>query len=443
MSSGTGEGLRSFAESNGLSYSDTATLPSEGALLGKAGRVEGAATGTLPRGAGGTIAHYVYTTGSGSRREDHWFTIFVGAIPETIGFAPYLGFRSPGSKMPLDDGPKSKRVEPRGAPVEDFWAWAYSGTSDSWLTQLLSPVFVEWLSGSARGFGFELAQGILCVARDGYLTDPGDLEALCKDAAYVATAVGEESREAAEAGLAAGQAAHSLAPDPDVEKTMAAVVGEEAPENIGAKTTELFKYLRRQPDTYFSPSSFLAALLPAAAISAFVLLGDLDSHHGHHQHRHSTSTFFAHGHLAHPHASAFVFVGVVLIFCYLGVLWGRTRSKAKELDRAAFYRGYARSRRLDVEDPLQFAATHAEARLPFEAEWVLSGDLPGGKAGAALAVKGDGKKSKDRIAIVAGPTGPFAWSQLAANPPGLSLRDVDYYVGWLSKQLTAGAAAAG
>jgi len=41
------------------------------------------------------------------------------------------------------------------------------------------------------------------------------------------------------------------------------------------------------------------------------------------------------------------------------------------------------------------------------------------------------------IALVAGPAGPFAWSQLATKAgKALSIADLDYYVDWLSKQLT-------
>ena len=433
--SGNAVGLRAFADARRLSYSETAILQGDGALLGKDGTVEGAVTGTLPGGTGGTLAHYRYTEGSGRDRTVRRYTIFVASIPETIGFAPYLAFKSPGGSMPVDRGQGPKRVEPAGAPVKSFTAYAYDGTSDSWLTQLFSPVLVEWLSQAATGFGFELADGILCVSRDGYLTDSGSLEALCNEAAYIARALEKESQEATDSGSAVIQAARSEAPSPDMEAAIATVVGDQVPDHVGAMRTPFAHYIYRRPESYLSMSSLTVALIPATLISGYVLLGDVGTRH----HHKPASTFFSGGTLLHPRPGAFVFVGLVLLCCYAVFQGVRIQNEVKDLDRTAFYRGFARSRGLEMEDPLRFAATHAEAKVPFEPDWVLSGDLPGG-TNAALAVKGDGSGRKDRIAIVAGNAGPFVWSQLAtkAGSRTLSLADLDYYVNWLSKQLEPG-----
>src|SRR5690242_18729480 len=110
--SGTARGLRAFADARGLSYSETATLQGDGALLGKDGTVEGAATGMLPGGTGGTLALYRYTEGSGNDKTVRRYTIFVASIPETIGFAPYLAFKSPGTRMPVDRSQGPKVVKP-------------------------------------------------------------------------------------------------------------------------------------------------------------------------------------------------------------------------------------------------------------------------------------------------------------------------------------------
>jgi hypothetical protein len=426
-------GVRAFADAHGLSYSQTVALQGDGALLCKNGTVEGAATGILPGGTGGTLAHYCYTEGSGKDKTVRRFTIFVASVPEAIGFAPYLAFKSPGGHMPVDRSQGPKQVRPSGAPVATFTAYAYDGTSDSWLAQLFSPVLVEWLSKATVGFGFELAGGIICVSRDGYITDPRGLEALCREAAYIVRALVKESQEATASGSAVIQGARSEAPDPDAEKAIATVVGDQVPDRVGAMKTPFAHYLYRQRESYLSLSSLVVALLPTVVISGWILLSDV----GTRRHHKPASTFFYGGTLLHPRPGAFVFVGLVLLCSYAVIRGTAIRQKAKDLDRTAFFRGFARSRSLAMEDPLRFAATHADARVPFEPDWVLSGDLPGARS-AALVVKGDGSGRKDRIAVVAGPAGPFAWSQLAtkAGSRTLSLTDLDYYVDWLSKQLT-------
>jgi hypothetical protein len=433
--SGNAVGLQAFADAHGLSYSETATLPGDGALLGKNGTVEGAASGALPGGTDGTLAHYCYTEGYGRDQIERDWTIFVASVPETIGFAPYLAFESPGTKMPIDKGQGAKEVKPAGAPVKSFTAYAYEGTSDSWLTQLFSPVLVERLSQADKGFGFELASGILCVSKEDYLTDPGSLEALCNEAAYIARALKKESLEATDAGSAVIQGARSEAPDPDIETAIATVLGDQVPDHVGAMKNSFVRYLRRQPETYRSVSTIIYALA-IALISAWFLLPRGAGHHHHHHHHKPDTYFFGGGDLLRPHPAAFVFAGLVFLISYALILGARIQREAKGLDQAAFYRGFARSRGLAMEDPLRFAATHAEAKVPFEPDWVLSGDFSGGRS-AALAVKGDGSGRKGRIALVAGPTGPFAWSQLAAKArKKLSIADLDYYVDWLSKQLT-------
>jgi hypothetical protein len=62
---------------------------------------------------------------------------------------------------------------------------------------------------------------------------------------------------------------------------------------------------------------------------------------------------------------------------------------------------------------------------------VLPGPLPGGGEGA-LCILGDGSRRADRIAVVAGPAGPVAESELEAEPQGLNARDLDTYLGQLA-----------
>jgi hypothetical protein len=302
-------------------------------------------------------------------------------------------------------------------------------------------VLVEWLSEGAEGFGFELTEGILCVARDVYLTDPESLEILCGNAAYIARALQKESREAADSGSAVSQGARSEAPDPNVEKAIATVVGDQVPDRVGATRSRFARYLRKQPESYRSIKTLLASLGIAVIFSWLILTTKTGGRHHHHHHKPGTTLFG--GSLSHPRLGDFIFLGVAFLVSYAVIQGIRIGKEAKGLDRAAFYRAFARSRGLAMEDSLGFAATHAEAGVPFEPDFVLSGDLAGGRS-AALAVKGDGSGRKDRIAVVAGPAGPFAWSQLTtkAGSGTLSFADLDYYVDWLGKQLTGPPASA-
>jgi hypothetical protein len=145
--------------------------------------------------------------------------------------------------------------------------------------------------------------------------------------------------------------------------------------------------------------------------------------------------------VANQYTGLVIFEGALIGLCFIVALRWRVRDQAKLLDPEAFFRGYARSRHLEVVDPLQFAATHAEAKLPFKPDWVFSGALPGGTGEAALAFKGDGTTREDAIAVVAGPTGPIAFAELTATAPGLSVANLDEYSGALSKQLVAQPAA--
>jgi hypothetical protein len=100
----------------------------------------------------------------------------------------------------------------------------------------------------------------------------------------------------------------------------------------------------------------------------------------------------------------------------------------------AFFRGYSRSRGLTLEEPLHFMATHADAGLPFKPDRVMTGPLPGGGEGSLVLI-GTGAKRADRIAVVGGPAGPVAESELEAEAPGLSPQDLDTYLAQLAGEV--------
>jgi hypothetical protein len=114
----------------------------------------------------------------------------------------------------------------------------------------------------------------------------------------------------------------------------------------------------------------------------------------------------------------------------------RIRKNSVRYAAEAFYRAYARDRELRLEEPLAFAAAHAEAELPFRPDRVFTGTLPGGTQGS-LIVSGDGSKRSDRIAVVAGANGPIAVAELESDKPVLSTEDLDVYAELLAGELAA------
>lgn len=191
--------LVKFAEGHALAFAERADLPKQGDLPSREGTVEGAATRALPGGAQGTLAHFTWTdSDNDTHHEVRPFTLVVTQVPESIGFMPYLGFSGSGSKLsgvagPFEEMRKLDLGNDQGPKHTN--AYAFKGASENWTAQLLPPALVDWLACSAEDFGFELANGVLCVARNGYLNEPAELETLCGDAAHVATAIREESLE--------------------------------------------------------------------------------------------------------------------------------------------------------------------------------------------------------------------------------------------------------
>src|SRR5207247_1681221 len=127
---------------------------------------------------------------------------------------------------------------------------------------------IDWLGRSANDFGFELSAGVLCVAREGYLSGD-DLAGLVSDASHVAAAVADECQEATDAGSAAAQGAHSKPLDPKVEGTLTDVVGDTVPDHLGATTGEFRGHLFASPAVY--ARALLWSILIALGINVFLL----------------------------------------------------------------------------------------------------------------------------------------------------------------------------
>lgn len=133
------DSLAKFAASHGLTYAERVDLPPQGSRLAHSdGKVEGAATGTLPGGIEGSLVHFTYTyTYSDSDDHTHTvtrrFTLAVTQIPESIGFLPYMGFSGSDSNLSATAGStemtKVDLDKDRGFKGAN--AYAYKGTSQS------------------------------------------------------------------------------------------------------------------------------------------------------------------------------------------------------------------------------------------------------------------------------------------------------------------------
>jgi hypothetical protein len=410
----TADSLAKFAERNGLAYTKTVQLPEQGSTLTRSdGRVEGAATGTLPGGIEGSLVHFTYTytwtdSDDHTHTETRRFTLVVAQVPESIGFLPYMGFSGPGSELsPMAGSTDMTRVDLGKDPAfKNATACAYKGTSQSWLTQLLSPALIDWLARSEDDWGFELASGVLCAGRANYLTGAEELKTVCEDAAHIAEAIRKESLEETDTGSAEVEAAKDPnAADPAMEKALAKVKTD-PPAYLTAAVPAYKSYARRSGETFFRAARY--ALLLTLVLNVFGVAVPI-----------VTITQGAYTALAVIEGTLFL---LIFIFAFRSRVGNTSKMNAEE----HFFRSYASQRQLKLEEPLHFAATHAEAKLPFKPDRVMTGPLPGGGEGS-LVLCGDGSKRADRIAVVLGAKGPVAEAGLEAEAPGLSTKDLDTF----------------
>lgn len=419
--SATPSALAEFAKERGLQYAERVDLPAQGKTLCESGTVEGAATGALPGGVEGSLIHYRYThtwtdSDNHSHSEERRFTLIVASIPESIGFLPYMGFSGPASQ--LSAGAGGEDMAPidmsKSEVLKQATAMAYKGTRETWLAQLLSPALVQWLERCDEDFGFELANGVLCIGRGGYLNAASELTTVCKDAAHLAGAIREESLEEVGTGGEEAEAAR----DPDaVDPRMEAALREvklDSPATLGDAEGAFLSYARRAPATSLGALRFALLLTLALNIPGIAL----------------PIVFISEG----LYLPLIVIEGTLILTTFFFSFRSRVRQAGRKYAEEAFYRAYAADRELKLEEPLHFAASHAEAKLPFKPDRVLEGPLPGGTNGSLVLV-GDGSKRSDRIAVVAGPRGPIAEAELQAEAPGLSAKLLDGYAERLEKEL--------
>jgi hypothetical protein len=398
--------LDDFASLHGLTAAGGAGLPTDGELLGRSNLVVHAAVhGRLPGDEPGTLAHLSYTYRSNDTTHTAARTAVVMRVPESIGFAPYLG-----SGMVL--GSKSVKLEGGGS------IRAAEGVDDAWLRELFSPALSDWLERSPDDFEWELANGVLCASREGYLTKDDALVRLCSDAAHLATTIREESLEEVDSGQAARTAAKQkeTATKRFVMSILPMVEFEAPPKDIAEARPRFHSIVLRHPSTYF-----VAAFLTIAIALGVNLIGG--------------GIFGLLLNLPNPGRAVLIFEVIVLAVVGWFVFRGQVRSRTEMLSTEAFWAEYARARRLTAEDPLRFAATHAKADLPGTPVRVLSGRF--GTTEGALMVTGDGFKRGDSIALVGGEQGPVASADFEVSAPGVSAAALDSYAAKLAGELSA------
>jgi hypothetical protein len=411
--------LEAFAKAHKLGFRSSGSLPPHGNLLNRHGQVEGLVEGKLPGGVDGSLAYYNYTyttTDSDGHSETHTrrFTIVVTAVPQSIGFMPSLGFAGGESEMTGVGGSleEVEKVDLGGhAGLKGSRCYRYRGAGEQWTRRLFSPGLVDWLARSERDFGFELADGVLTTSRGGHLGDAGALTGLCEEAAHLTAAIAAESDEDSDTGNAASNAAKDpKANDPRMEAALK-TVAVSPPQSIKAAERTFRSHLVRSPLTWLRTVRFAALItlllnIPGAAVPILCAVNGLWV------------------------PLAVIELGLIAIFSFF-ILRKDLRESASKYAAEAFWRSYAKERGMKLEEPLRFAATHADAKLPFRPDRVLAGPLPGGGEGC-FCVYGDGTKRADRVAVVAGPAGPVAESELEAEPQGLTTKDLDTYLEQLS-----------
>ena len=142
-------------------------LPQEGDLLSEDGlAVQGAAAGLLAGNERGALCYLHYTYRSDDTTHEVNRTAAVLRVPESIGFAPYLGSGRIG--QPTATRCKAVELDGGGARRRRRRHQRRAGSPSS--SPRRSP------SGSQRNpddFEWELRDGVLCASREGHIRDAG------------------------------------------------------------------------------------------------------------------------------------------------------------------------------------------------------------------------------------------------------------------------------
>jgi len=410
-----GAPLGEFAQAHGLALGDSPDLPRKGGLLGEDDlRVGAAATGALPGGEPGTVCHLTYTYRSDDTTHTVERTAAVLRVPESLGFVPYIGT---GASIGVG-GVSLRSVKLAGGGslrVAD-------GVNDAWLAELLSPAFSDWVARSPAGFEWELAEGVLCASVSGHVNGEAELSRLCADAAHIAGVVREECLEEVDSGQAPRSAARPKrkADERLVNAILDRTTFENPPTDVESSRPQFRRLVVRHPSTYFISLFTTLAIQLAVNIIGGGIYGLLLN-------------------LPNPGRAVLIYQACLFVIIGFFVLRHQINGTSKKLAVEGFWREYARTRGLRLEEPSTFAAEHAKADLPGAPTRVMTGILGG--VDSSLMLTGDGLRRGDSIALVAGPTGPIASAELELSAPGASAKALDAYVERLAGELRAARAA--
>jgi hypothetical protein len=395
--------LSEFADVQHLSPGSNGDLPHVGALLEQADfKVDGAAHGMLPGGRNGILLLGTYTSRSDDCTTTHHKTAVVLRVPESMGYAPYLQMGRAIGLSAITAGAKTIEVPPGLRVLAD------PGIDERWLAELFSPAFSEWLSRSPDDFGAELISGVLVVLRDGHHADATTLTNLCTDAAKIADAIRDEAVEEVESG--GGAVAKAKAPSRD-EAVAAALVpklgGSGPPAHVESTLATSRDLAVRTPAVWGMAVRTTILWILGVNVVGGGIYGLL---------------------LNLPNPKLVVLIYQVILLLIIGpiVFRKKTSSIAKTSAEEAFWLGFAKSHDLKPVEPLRFSAEYAEAGLPGKPVRVFEG-LFGGTAGH-LMTTGDGRERGQQIALIRGPHGPTATTELNVSAPGISTAALDGFI---------------
>ena len=201
--------MQGYASQRGLAFAPTGTLPATTPLLtaGSRRETQDVMTGPLPGGIQGTLAHYTFyvrrqSNDNRTRYVPYPQTVVLTQLPESAIFVKHLTVHGEGPLKTLtlfgaDFSNDVDVVEFESTALGKRFQIKTSEEQDkTWLRELFSPTFIDWLATKTpKEFSFELVDGLLVVSVGERYNRPDQLDWFCGVAAYVRNRIHSEVRE--------------------------------------------------------------------------------------------------------------------------------------------------------------------------------------------------------------------------------------------------------